>query len=497
MQERYIASVDLGSTKIALSVAKVTGENVQVIYYKEAPSDGIRYSCVFNPKRAAAPLKRLIAEAESELGIKILQAVVGLPRYNVHQETSSATLTRSNPETCIEQEEIEVLKSEALNSYPLDNESKEEIYGAVAQSFSADDLIQQSEIDVVGATADKVDGNFKIFVGERKASYNIDILFNEVEVAPAHKIFLPDAVASAVLREDEKENGVALIEIGGGVTSVTIYQGKLLRYYKAIPFGGRNVTTDIKYEGGFKESLAENIKLAFGACIPEKIPSLGEKIIQINDDETGTYQQLPVKYLSEVITCRVKEILDAILYLIQDSGFAERLRCGVVLTGGCANLANICTLVKEMSGYNVRMGYPRSCNFSSAGCFGTNETGAAASIGLILAAKADNYLNCTTEKAPDPEMLEEPEMAEEPEEEEIKEAESYENTIFDTEAHRVEKPRKSVRTEKPRTVRTKPPKPTKPSFLNIIWNTKIKDGLSEAFDGVVGNLYDQLEDGNE
>ena len=239
-QDRYIAAVDLGSTKIAMTVAKVTGENVQIIYYKETPSDGVNDSNVFNPLRASKPVSAALKEAENELGIKILQVVVGLPRYAVHQETASATLQRVDPNTCISQEEIDALKSIALETYPLDDASKEEIYGAVAQSFNADDLIQQPERDVVGSVADTLEGNFRIFVGSKKSVKNIEIVLNSLGVAPAKKIFMPHATANAVLTDEERDNGVALIEVGGGVTSLTIYQGRILRFYGAIPFGGES-----------------------------------------------------------------------------------------------------------------------------------------------------------------------------------------------------------------------------------------------------------------
>ena len=400
--ERYIAAADLGSSKIALSVAKIEGDDIQVIYYKETPSDGIRNSYVFNPKRAAEPLRAAIREAEEELQIKILQVVVGLPRYDVRQEIASARMERSDPASCITRDEINTLKSIAIDSYPISDEAKEEIYGAVAQSFSADEeLVCASENDVVGVTADALEGNFKVFVGAQKAVSNLDIMLNDVGVAPARKMFLPNTVARAVLTEAEKENGVALVEIGAGVTSLTIYRGRILRHYSAIPFGGRCITTDIKYECGFNEQLAENIKLAFGACMPDKLQSLSEKIIQINDDENGSYEQLPVKYLSEIITCRIREIIDAVLFQIQDSGYADKLRNGIVLTGGGANLVNLANYIKELSGYTVRIGYPRSQLFSASGCSGTGETSAVASIGMILEAKRDYRLNCI-EEAPAP-----------------------------------------------------------------------------------------------
>ena len=489
MQERYIAAVDLGTSRIAVSVARVTGADVQVLYYKESASDGVRHSSVYNPVRASKPLGEALKEAENELGIKIMQVVVGLPRWMVHQESGSARLDRTDPDDCITQEEIDSLKSIALDSYPLDDNAKEEIYGAVAQSFSADDLINQPECDIVGATGEDLTGNFRIFVGAKKAVSNIDRMLAEIGVAPAAKVFLPHAVAGAVLTDEEKDNGVALIEMGGGVTSVSIYQGRILRYYGAIPFGGRSITTDIKSECGFKEVLAENIKLAYGACMPEKLQNLSEKILQVNDDETGSYETLPVKYLSEIITARAREIIDAVLFQIQESGYADRLRNGVVVTGGGAQMANFANLVKDMSGYNVRIGFPRAHLFNSEGCSGIRETSAVASAGLLLEAAMDPYLNCTTAPA----------ARVEPEEAAPAEAEAVEETVEET-AGSVFDPEAGKTAEKPR----KPAKPRKAENRkgnsNVFWTKtkkKIGEALGNAFDNTIGGLYDGLDDNNQ
>jgi len=393
--ERYIAAVDLGTSKVAVSVAKIDGGDAQLIYYKETPSDGINYSYIFNPTRAAAPVKAAVQAAEEELNIKILQVVVGLPRYKVHQETARARIDRTDPTTCITHDEISTLKNIAIECYPLSDDNNEEIYGAVAQSFSADeDLVGATENDVVGVTSATIEGTFKIFVGTSKAINNLDTMMNKTGVALARSFFVPSIVAKSVLTESEKENGVALVEMGAGVTSLTIYKDGLLRHYSAIPFGGNIITRDIKSECGFTERLAENIKLAYGACLSDRLQSLGEKILQINDEDNGTHDQLPIKYLSEVITSRAREIIDAILYQIQDSGYADRLRGGIVITGGGAMLVNLGMLLKEMSGYNVRVGYPRSKAINLSSCPEASEASAAASIGLILEAAKDSHLNC-------------------------------------------------------------------------------------------------------
>lgn len=469
MQERYIAAADLGSSKIAISVAKVEGDDIEVIYYKEHPSDGIRHSCIQNPTKAGEALRKAIANAEEELRIKILQIVLGLPRYGMKQETSSACIDRSQPDDCITREEIDTLKSMALDVYPLDDADHECIYGAVAQSFSADDLIQQGEDDIIGVTADQLEGNFKVFVGGRKAVKNLDRVCNDLGIAP-RKVFIPHSVAGCVLSEEEKENGVALVEMGAGVTSATIYQGHILRYYAAIPYGGSNITTDIKYEGGFDERLAENIKLAFGACMPDKLHSMSEKILQIVDNETGHSDTLTIKYLSEIITSRAREIIEAILFKIQESGFSERLRSGIVLTGGCANLPNLSNLFKEMSGYNVRIGYPRRGKIIAGNCQSIVETNAVASVGMIIEAAADSRLNCTSEI----------EVEEKEEAKKLEEVPEYINTDLFGNATE-----EKVETKKP--VSPKGSRSTRENKFkeHLTWTKKIGD--------VFGSLFDDME----
>ena len=221
MEEKYIASIDLGSSKFGLCVARVNGEDIQIVYYKETPSEGIRTSLIANPMKAAARLKEAIREAEKELMIQILQVVVGMPRSEVAQVTAAARIARTNADDYISSEEVENLKSMALETYPLSNPERQIMYGAVAQSFSIDDEIQLVENEVVGTLSSSLEGNFKVFIGNRSATTALDKIFNQLDIAIAKKYFLPEVVAHAVLTEDEMASGVALIDIGAGVTSVS------------------------------------------------------------------------------------------------------------------------------------------------------------------------------------------------------------------------------------------------------------------------------------
>ena len=392
MDERHIVAIDLGTSKFAVSAAKIEGDDMQVIYYKEHPSDGIRYSKVFNPTRAGNALKKALDEVSAELGIKIEKVVVGMPRYEVRQSSNTLKADK-NPDECITAEEIRSLKEIAIDTYPLEDQEHEILFGAVTQSFSIGEDFQLTEDDIIGMTSGRIEANFKVFIGKSKPLADITVAFDRAGVPVERRYFTPDSTAQAVLRESEIENGVALVDLGGGVTSVAIYYRGIMRHYASIPFGGKNITNDIKSEACITEALAENIKLAFGACMPDRLQSMSEKIIHISSDSAAPSKQIPVKYLSETITARMTEIIEAVLYEIEKSGLADQIKSGIVITGGGANLANCATLIKEMSGYNVRMGYPRKM-FSASGCSGVFETGAATSIGILLAAKSEANIDC-------------------------------------------------------------------------------------------------------
>ena len=478
MDERFIAAVDLGTSKIAVTVAQTGSKGVQMIYYRETPSDGIRNSYVLNPQKAARAVGGALRQAEEELNIKIHQVITGLPRYEVAQINAKAELERSDPDSSITLEEIDFLKTNAIDTYPLPDPDKQMIYGVVAQSFTTEECMNARESETEGMVSDRIEGNFKVFVGRRRYSDNVDRVMNLVGVAVARKCFLPEITAKAVLSEEERENGVALIEIGAGATSVSIYHNDILRYYASIPFGGRSITSDIRLECGTSERLAENIKLAYGACMPEKLLNLRDKIIQITNNESGSCKQLSVKYLSEVITCRIKEIVDACLYKIQESGLMSVLRSGIVLTGGGAAMPNLATYVKELSGYNVRIGYPRQ-KFSFTDCPGICDTSAAVSVAMIMAMKDDRYINCLSE----PPVRKEEATEEEPPMITVTDVPDIIPEPVPAEAEEDKAPEKK---EEPKEKKEK--KPKKPL---IVWKTP---GFAQKIGSVVGKLIDDTYD---
>lgn len=490
MEEKNIVAIDLGTSKIALTVAKVNGEDAQIIYYKEIQSAGIKYSSVYNIMHVTDPLSRIIRDAEEALDLKITQAVVGMPKYPVRQESNSGLIKDRGEDTDITGEDIAELKSYAEDSYPLEDPAKEAIYGAVAQSFSDGENFQIIENDIIGMASDILEGHFKIFIGKKSDLNKIDKVMKKTNVSAHKKYFTAETTAKAVLTEAEMENGVALIDFGGGSTSVTIYHGNIMRHYASIPFGGKNITDDIKSECQISERLAENIKLAYGACMPEKLQSLSEKVLHIRSNNAEPDKQVTVKYLSEIITARIEEIMMAMLYEIDESGFADMLRSGIVITGGCAQTANLGSFIYELSGYRVRTGYPQA-RISVSGCDGIKDTTAATSLGLIMAAKEEQCIvncavprnegNCeglvieTADENPEegniwtitePEIPQEPEPESEPAEGELFADEQIEKVI--------------------------PEKKQKKSIFNVLW-TKAKKVTEEAKEKT-GKLLDEISE---
>ena len=162
--ERHIVAIDLGSSKISVTVAKVNDEDIQVIYYKETPSTGVRYSSIYNDLQARKALEKAIRDAETELDIKITQAVVGMPKYPIRQERGNATIPDRGEEAEITEEDIADLKRFAQSLFPIEVNSKDAIYGSVAQSFSDGENFQIIEEDIIGMSSNTLEGNFKIFI---------------------------------------------------------------------------------------------------------------------------------------------------------------------------------------------------------------------------------------------------------------------------------------------------------------------------------------------
>ncbi|MCR4564711.1 MAG: rod shape-determining protein [Bacteroidales bacterium] len=360
MENKHIVAIDAGSSKISLAVGFESDSGFRIVFHRSLPSAGIHQGRIQNAQQAAEVIQELIGGVKEELGLVVNQAVINLPSYPIVQREAKSTLKRDE-EVMVQENENDLLEEQACREALDKEEEKGEkvgmsVYCCVGQSYSDGIDFPIGKDDIIGRFADHIEGYYQIFLGNSRPVINIDNTLGLQELVAARKFFMPECLAKMVLDPTDIENGVALVDIGGGVTSVSIFTGGVLRYYDSIPFGGRSVTMDIRNECGVSESLAENIKKAYGICCPDKLLSMSDKFLRIKLRDSTRTKEVGVKYLSEVVTARMREIFDAVLYIIQQSQLADELGSGIVLTGGGAMLTNCGKLLGEMSGYNVRVG---------------------------------------------------------------------------------------------------------------------------------------------
>lgn len=387
-EERYIATVDFGSSFISLAVSVVTAQDIKVIYQGKCDSEGIMNGTIVNSRNVANCLKPLIEEAESQLEKRINKLVVNWPRANVKCRTVNCSLERPNPDTPVTKAEIGLLKDTAVEQLTKTLSTSDEIFDILALSYTIDELFQIPEDDIIGTTGDKIEGTFLAFVGQNKAKKNIDMVISGLDgVSVASYCFTPAYASRFVITPEEKEHGVALIELGGSITSVSVYYKGAIRYFRSFMFGGRDITNDIRTEGNMTESLAENVKKGFGSCMPDKLFTMEDKCLQISDSRTGIQSTLQIKYLAEIINSRMNEIANTCLYLLGESGYADKLRCGIVLCGGGAQLLSCHTLFNSLSGLQTKIAIPRY--------FGSTDD--CSHEAMLLSTKDDLSLNCAEE----------------------------------------------------------------------------------------------------
>ncbi len=469
MQERFIVAVDPGDSRISLTVSMVKDGVASVVHYAEAPSQGIRHGIVFNPKKVCTPLGSLIHGAEEVLDMEIHEVVIPYPRWKVSTKSIEYRCERTSPSDFISEEEIENLRMMALDKFRAELDPSFEIYGAVAQHFSTESLFQIKENDIVGVTGEVVTGTYNVYYGSKRAVDNLDKVLSELNIS-SRKYFLPEATGETILGSDDKEQGVALIEIGGGVTSVSVFSLGVLRFYDSFPFGGKSVSTDIKLECKIPEALAENIKLGFGSCMPDRLYTLADKILDIQLEGRSESQQLPVKYLAEVIGSRMREIASAALYLIGKSGYSDRLRSGIVLCGGGSEILSCSALFAEMSGLDTRITTVRNPLIITEGCPELSSPSAVSQLAMISLAAENSMINCAVPK--------EIEIKEEEEDDTI------EPTLFHVD---IEEP------PKPTVDENKHQRPRGPRGQKSPWG-RIKEWSQTIFDENIESGYKNTED---
>jgi cell division protein FtsA len=356
MENNNIAvGLDIGTTKIVAMVGKQDAYGkIEVLGTGKAKSLGVHRGVVNNITQTIQSIQQAVVEAESASGEKIKEVVVGIAGQHIRSLHHSDYITRENSEQVIDENDIERLINQVYKLVMLPGE---EIIHVLPQDFKVDG---QAEIKTpIGMYGGRLEANFHVVVGQVSSIRNIGRCIKSAGLELASITLEPLASADAVLSQEEKEAGVALIDIGGGTTDLAIFKDGIIRHTAVISFGGGVITEDIKEGCSIIEKQAELLKTKFGSAWPGE--NKDNEIVSIPGLRGREPKEITLKNLSKIIHARVLEIVEQVFLEIKNYGHEEskkKLIAGIVLTGGGAQLKHIKQLVEYITGMDTRIGYP-------------------------------------------------------------------------------------------------------------------------------------------
>ena len=347
--------LDIGTTKI---VAMVGDKNefgkVEILGVGKSKSLGVHRGVVNNITQTIQSIQQAVEEAKVVSGQEINEVVVGIAGQHIRSLQHSDYITRTNSQEVISQEDIERLIQQVYKLVMLPGE---EIIHVLPQEFKVDG---QAEIkEPIGMYGGRLEANFHVVVGQVTSIKNIGRCVKSAGLSMGNITLEPLASSEAVLNQEEKEAGVALIDIGGGTTDLAIFKDGIIRHTAVIPFGGNVITEDIKEGCSIIEKQAELLKVKFGSAWPGE--NRDSEIVSIPGLRGREPKEISLKTLSKIINARVVEIMEQVYLEIKNYGHDDqkkKLIGGVVLTGGGSQLKHLKQLVEYITGMDTRIGYP-------------------------------------------------------------------------------------------------------------------------------------------
>ena len=356
MKKNISVGLDIGTTKIVAMVgAKNEFKKLEILGIGKSQSLGVHRGVVNNITQTIESIKYAIEEAKMESGEEnIKEVVVGIAGQHIRSLQHSDYITRENPDKVIDNNDIDELINQVYKLVMLPGE---EIIHVLPQDFKVDG---QSEIkEPIGMYGSRLEANFHIVVGQVSSIRNIGRCIKSSGLEMADITLEPLASADAVLSNEEKEAGIALIDIGGGTTDVAIFKDGIIRHTAVIPFGGNVITEDIKEGCSIMGNQAEQLKVKFGSAWPGE--NKETEIVAIPGLLGRDPKEISLKTLSKIINARVVEIIEQVYLEIKNYGNDEakkKLIGGIVLTGGGSQLKHLKQLVEYVTGMDTRIGFP-------------------------------------------------------------------------------------------------------------------------------------------
>jgi cell division protein FtsA len=347
--------LDIGTTKIVAMIGRKNEYGkIELLGTGKAKSLGVHRGVVNNITQTIQSIQQAVDEAIAVSGVQISDAIVGIAGQHIRSLQHSDYITRPNSQEVIDEADIEKLENQVYKLVMLPGE---EIIHVLPQEFKVDG---QAEIkEPIGMYGGRLEANFHVVVGQVSSIRNIGRCIKSAGLSLAGITLEPLASADAVLSQEEKEAGVALIDIGGGTTDLAIFKDGIIRHTAVIPFGGNVITEDIKEGCSIIEKQAELLKTKFGSAWPGE--NKENEIVSIPGLRGREPKEITLKNLSKIIHARVVEIVEQTYVEIRNYGHEEpkkKLIAGIVLTGGGSQLNHIKQLVEYITGMDTRIGYP-------------------------------------------------------------------------------------------------------------------------------------------
>ncbi len=355
MENNIAAGLDIGTTKIAAMIGRKNEYGkLEILGIGKSKSLGVHRGVVNNITQTIQSIQQAVQEAEAAAGMKIEEVTVGIAGQHIRSLQHSDYITRANSEVVIDEDDIERLINQVHKLVMLPGE---EIIHVLPQEFKVDG---QAEIkEPIGMYGGRLEANFHVVVGQVSSIRNIGRCIKSAGLQLEGITLEPLASANAVLSQEEKEAGVALIDIGGGTTDLAVFKDGIIRHTAVIPFGGNVITEDIKEGCSIIEKQAELLKIKFGSAWPGE--NKDNEIVSIPGLRGREPKEITLKNLSKIIHARVVEIIEQVYVEIKNYGHEEqkkKLIAGIVLTGGGAQLKHLKQLVEYITGMDTRIGYP-------------------------------------------------------------------------------------------------------------------------------------------
>lgn len=347
-----IVGLDIGTTKIACIVGRKNEYGkIEILGYGKAPSIGVSRGVVSNIEKTVQSIRRAVDEAELKSGVDINYVHVGIAGQHIKSHQHRGNLVRNSLDDEVSQADIDTLIEDM---HKLVMQPGEEIIHVIPQEYIVDK--EQGIKDPIGMSGISLEANFHIITGQITAAKNINKCVVKSGMHVEDLILEPLASAEAVLSAEEKEAGIALVDIGGGTTDVAIFQDGIIRHTAVIPLGGNIITEDVKEGCSIIANQAEALKVKFGSALASE--NKEEEIVSIPGLRGRNPKEITLKNLASIIQARVEEIVEHVFYEIQNSGYEKKLIGGIVLTGGGAQLKHIAQIFEFLTGLDTRIGYP-------------------------------------------------------------------------------------------------------------------------------------------